>query len=640
VVVLLGVAAFPSTALAHSSVESTSPEAGSVVTKSPRQVSITFDQGVTVPNGGVRVLNERAERIGTEKPRTNASPNQINTISVAVPILADGAYVVSWRAVSEDGHPIRGAFTFRVGAAGDQTAVAKLARDLLTNGKTDTALSAGSALVRTLSFGCLLILLGGAAYVLGFRWHLSPNHHRLRSLLLGATAVAGVSGLAAVAFFGPYVAGEGFDALSDGTLLDDTLSSSVGRALLFRTVALVALGLLVMRNLSVYRAGQPFSMSSNGLPGGPKVSVKPEVRAKVIDRSGKARIESGEIATTGLARKQTSLDALALVGLSLAVLWLSTLTGHGSTGRWRALGAFATVTHVGASATWIGLLVIVLVVCSQKPRNGNAPPTVTTTISIVERFSTIAFWSVIVLVVSGLANGFRQIGQLRGITTTNYGRLLLFKVAFVSVLLVLGGLSRRSLAQRRQALAQRALDTVDSGPHVRVDPGLDQDENSQADEPSPSIAESQQRVPAALVALRRRMVVESLLAICVLSITSLLVNAPPSIEVLGKPVSVTMKGTTFLLDTTVSPAQSGRNRIHFYALTPEGQTQAVENMTITAAMPTSDIAPIEVRVVRAGPNHFQALGADLPVKGAWRFTINVQLDTFTAETVATTINIR
>ena len=260
---------------------------------------------------------------------------------------------------------------------------------------------------------------------------------------------------------------------------------------------------------------------------------------------------------------------------------------------------------------------IVLVVSSSRPRNGQAQPTVATTIALIERFSIVAFWSVVVLVISGLANGLRQIGQLRGLTTTNYGRLLLVKVGFVGVLLVLGGLSRRSLAQRRQALAQRPANPANA-----------------------DNAANQQRVPAALLTIRRRMVVESLLAVGVLSITSLLVNTPPSIEVLGKPISVTMKGTSFLLDTTVSPAQSGRNRIHFYALTPEGQTQSVENMTVSASMPTSDIAPIDLRVVRAGPNHFQALGADLPVKGAWRFTINVQLDTFTAETVATTITIR
>jgi copper transport protein len=608
--VLVGNTAWATMASAHASVSSTSPEAGSTLPQSPTAVSITFDQGVTVPSGAVRILNQNAERIGVQKPRIGSKTGDPNTVSVAVPKLSEGAYVVSWRAVSEDGHPIRGAFTFRVGSSGDQAAVAKLARELLTNGNTDPAVSFTMAIARVLSFASMMLLLGGVAYVLLFRTPSLGDNRKVAKILTGAAIVAGLSGLWSVVFFGPFVAGESFGGLQDGTLLDDTISSSIGRSMLLRTVALVVLGFVTLRSLS--------SPARTALTPQGKLGV-------------------------------TSVDSAALLGLSIIVLGLSTTIGHGATGRWRVVGAVATGLHIAAASTWIGLLVLVLAATSHADishadthtggtsgpsfntpppaiSSANAGPTTQTVVSSIERFSTVAFWSVVALVFSGTLNGLRQIGSTQGITATTYGRLLLIKIAMVVAVLVLGGLSRRSLGQRRAAIAERA--------------------NSASPEPtvqsngSPSTALAGSRLPPALVAIRKRMAIESILAIAVVVVTALLVNSPPPVEVLGKPVTVTMRGTTFLLDTTVAPAQAGTNRLHFYALTPEGQTQIVAAMTVTAALPASDIAPIDLKVVRAGPNHFQALKADLPVKGAWRFTVDVQLDTFTAESVAATVTVR
>ncbi len=593
-------------ASAHASVSSTSPEAGSTLAASPTEVTITFDQGISVPTGGVRILNEQAQRIGVQKPRVGSKADRANTVSVAVPTLRGGAYVVSWRAVSGDGHPIRGAFTFRVGASGDQIAVAKLARELLTNGSTDPTLSLTMAMARVLSFASMLLLLGGVAYVLLIRPVAPGNDARVVNILTLATVIAGFSGLVSVVTFGPFVAGESFTGVSDGTLLDDTISSSIGRSMLLRTVALVALGFLTVRTVS--------ALTSKGTD--PNVNCAPDANQRA-----------------------------ALVGLSAAVLVLSTFIGHGTTGRWRVLGATATGFHIAAASTWIGLLVLVLAATSGADRakasqatkvNRTVTQVAQTTQNVlrsVERFSTVAFWSVAVLVLSGMLNGLRQIGSVRGLTTTNYGRLLLIKLGVVLLLIGLGWQSRRSLSQRRAAVEQRMATSTPHDPETPPDPLHQLD-------PSTQEPRSSKRLPPALVAIRRRMLVESLLATVVITVTALLVNSPPSIEVLGKPVSVTMHGTTFLLDTTVSPAQSGTNRLHFYALTPEGQTQTVEAMTVTASMPSSDIAPIDLNVVRAGSNHFQALQADLPVKGPWRFTVEVQLDTFTAESVAATIAIR
>ncbi len=503
--VLFGATMWPTVANAHASVSSTSPEAGSTVARSPKEVTITFDQGISVPTGGVRILNEQAERIGAQKPRFGSKVRQANTVSVAIPPLRSGAYVVSWRAVSEDGHPIRGAFTFRVGSSGNQAVIAKLARELLTNGKADPALSLTMAIARALNFASLLLLLGGVSYVLFLRTHAPGNDLRVSKLLNIAATVAGFSGLVAVVTFGPYAAGEGFGGLSDGNLLGDTISSSVGRSMILRSVAMVTLGFLLLRILSTLVSDRTASW-------GDGTSVEPSNPGKLANRKGKAS-----------AKICSATDRAALVGLSGVILGLSTFIGHGATGRWRLLGAIETGLHIGAASSWIGVLVLVLAATSgarttahasnqgpqrtgsrhtKKPKpNQPLEPTTEEVLCLIERFSTLAFWSVAVLVISGILNGVRQTGAVTALTSTNYGRLLLTKVGIVLLIVGLGWLSQRSLGQRRAAIAER------SG-HHEAKP-LDHFN------PAPSDPSSTKRLPPALVAIRRRMMAESLSAITI-----------------------------------------------------------------------------------------------------------------------------
>ena len=58
------------------------------------------------------------------------------------------------------------------------------------------------------------------------------------------------------------------------------------------------------------------------------------------------------------------------------------------------------------------------------------------------------------------------------------------------------------------------------------------------------------------------------------------------------------------------------------------------------ALPSAGVEPIALKLLRAGPNHFQALGADLPVADTWRLTVQVQLDEFTEESGAGVVRIR
>jgi copper transport protein len=117
-----------------------------------------------VGRGGVRVFDGKGKRADDGKAATHPNGDH-RSVALALPRLGDGTYVVTWRVVSEDSHPVHGAFTFRIGegGAGPDTA----ARDLAKTSTGSRVVGVLYALVRVVVFASLLVLVGGAAFLVG-----------------------------------------------------------------------------------------------------------------------------------------------------------------------------------------------------------------------------------------------------------------------------------------------------------------------------------------------------------------------------------------------------------------------------------------------------------------------------------------
>ena len=97
-------------AAAHASLVETDPAEGQVLAESPGEARLTFDETVSVAASGVQVFDAQGEAVTSEAATRDA------VLTVDLPdTLAEGTYVVSWRVVSADGHPVAGALTFSVG---------------------------------------------------------------------------------------------------------------------------------------------------------------------------------------------------------------------------------------------------------------------------------------------------------------------------------------------------------------------------------------------------------------------------------------------------------------------------------------------------------------------------------------------
>jgi methionine-rich copper-binding protein CopC len=106
---LLGCSAM---ALAHTHLVKAIPADGSTLTRSPPNFVLTFAEPVKMTALSLRKDTDAAKKIGP-LPTTSAA-----VISIPAPPLTAGKYVLSWRAVGDDGHVMPGKVSFTMGASG------------------------------------------------------------------------------------------------------------------------------------------------------------------------------------------------------------------------------------------------------------------------------------------------------------------------------------------------------------------------------------------------------------------------------------------------------------------------------------------------------------------------------------------
>jgi copper transport protein len=428
---------------------------------------------------------------------------------------------VLYRVVSADGHPIGGGFTFRVGQASEEVDPTLL-DELLAGSSTDRGVGVASSLFRFLAFAGLLVLLGGAAAASTI-WPAGARERRVRRLLAGGLALLGVSTAALIGLQAADVAGLGLTDALRPSIVADELGRRYGLLSVARLLLLVPAGFLL---LALARG----------------------------------------------AWRQAWWRA-AGAALALAIAAVTALNGHAAGGRWQGPALVADVVHLLAAAAWLGGLAVVAFALL---RGGDDAARVG---APVRRFSSVALWSVAVLVVTGAFQSVRQVGGLEGLDTT-YGRLLLGKLVAVGGLVALAALSRQVVRHR--------------------------------------LAEED-----GVVELRRTVGVETGLAVLVVAVTALLVDATPARSQVLEPVSVSRVVDGIVVDVEVVPATTGPNDFHVYAQDPSAGLTGDLDATATLSLPGTEIEGIEVPLVAAGRGHWSAYDLDVPVAGTWVLQLRV-----------------
>ncbi|MFJ3974659.1 copper resistance CopC/CopD family protein [Streptomyces sp. NPDC090021] len=614
-----------SPATAHAALTASDPTDGAVVATAPAQVSLSFSEQVAMGDDSIRVLDPQGRRVDTGELRDMCSGNTVRYGTALHSGLPNGTYTVAWQAVSADSHPISGAFTFSIGAP----SATEVSLPTTRAGGGPVGIAYGIA--RYAAYAGFTVLVGGAAFIL-LCWRRGAAERPLQKLVVRAWVTLTAATLAMLVLRAPYTGSGRFADAFDLDGLRAVLETKTGASLVSRLLLLGAAALFVAVLFGVYAR----RLQDTGTE---------EDTAKDTDDL-----------TFGLA------IGGAVVSCGIAATW--TLSEHASTGIQPGLAMPADILHLLAVATWLGGLSALLVALYKVP--GIERPA-------VRRFSRVAFVSVVVLAVTGVYQAWRQTGSWSALTGTEYGQLLLLKVALVAVLLGVASMSRKWTA--RLAEAPAAVGKHDAKAGVQVTAG---DDVSRETEPAtvpadPERAAQLARQRAALenarekrvrdadpdrAGLRRSVLAEAAVAVVLLVVTTVLTSTEPgrtveqeaargstATAVPDRAVKITLpfdtggpngKGSVRL---ELDPGRVGANTLHLWADSGDGQPFALPEIKVAFILPAKDIGPLPVVPDQASPGHWTASGVQLPLAGEWRIDVTVRTSDIDQTTVQKTVKI-
>ena len=368
----------PSSARAHAVLVDTSPANGAVLERAPERLRVRFDERVGLIPTSVRMYDSEAAQVEVGDPTQAVD----GLVEVTVPeALPDDTYTVAWRVLSEDSHPIRGAFVFSVGEP-VQGGVG-VADRILDADAESAAVDFGLWLARFVGLAAILACVGGAA-VLAFVVPSPDTRTRTVWLALGLSAsVLVIVTFALISLTGVKVAGLGLLDVRDVTTAREVLETDFGKTWVVR--ALLALALAAVAFAASRRPSERWIVPSVLLAS--CIAVTPAL-------SGHARVEGG-------------------------------------------LAIFSDAVHVAAAGVWVGGLAFLSLLLVEA--GGRRWPLAS---QVVPRFSLLALVAVAAVLVSGTVSGILEVGSFGGLVDTTYGRVLLAKVALVVPLLGLGAYNR------------------------------------------------------------------------------------------------------------------------------------------------------------------------------------------------------
>jgi copper transport protein len=291
---LLGPAA---PAQAHAILVSTSPPADAVLATAPAEVVLTFSESVRQIPGKIRVLGPDGTRMDRGEP---------TFVGAVVTIPVDrsgprGTYLVSYRVVSADSHPVSGAYTYSVGEPSTPPVESEASG-------ADPVVSTAVRVGKYLGYAGLVLLIG-AAMVVALLWPKRLPRRapaRLAATGIGLVALATVAGMWLQM---PYTNGGGPFAVSV-----DAFRVVLGSQ--FGVVHLIRLGVLIAAGLLLW--------------------------ALFAGRSGRA-------------------DRVLLVILGAIGLATWPLSGHAAASPVPAVSVLVDTLHLSGMAVWLGGLLMLMV---------------------------------------------------------------------------------------------------------------------------------------------------------------------------------------------------------------------------------------------------------------------------------------
>jgi copper transport protein len=406
----------PAAAWAHAALLQTTPVASRVVNTPPKEVALRYSEAVEPRFAIVSVTDASGSRETAGSP--SRSPADADTLVVPLKRLHEGWYLVYWRVISVDGHPVRGAFTFAVGPNPGP------APQFVIPSISETAATPRLVTARWVAFLSMMAAIG--LFVL--------------RIVVARPMVARVSGT---------------------RLRSVTIAFGVASV-----VALLAIPIYVLLATAEFALRSFWSFGA----------LFPLVRVSAFGRGWLdlelifALFAAAAAVAIWLDRPERGQRSIAAVlalagalGAAAASLLVPGTVGHAGQTSPRGLSLAFDWFHLVGGSVWVGGLIGLVVLAASLP----AARRVAGLVVCVPRFSNVAFVSVLVLIGAGIGSSLQQIPTLASLWQTSYGKALLVKIALLGAALLLASVNLLRNVPRFKAAGRRPELTASAGSLLR-----------------------------------------------------------------------------------------------------------------------------------------------------------------------------
>ncbi len=383
--------AAPAAASAHAYLTKTFPSASAILDSPPPDVALTFDEAVEPRFAIISVTDKDGHQVATAPP--HRSPANPDTLIVPLePHLPEGWYLVYWRAISVDGHPVQGAFTFAVGpnaGPAPQFVIPHIAGSATT---TELVVAKWLVFLTVMaSVGLLAMRLA-----IGRPAVRRVDGARLRAVTVAFAVTSTLALVAVPAYLEEATAIDSLRSFVDvGALVPLWRTTAFGRAYVDLEICLVLF--CVAAWIALW-----------------------------VDRPEREQRSIAEI-----------LAAIGVVGAAAAMLVVPAAAGHAAQTSPRGLAVALDWLHVTSGSLWLGGLAGLLLIWATQP----AGRRVAVLATVVPRFSNVAFCSVAVLLGSGIWAAVLHLPLLSALWTTSYGQVILLKASLLAAAMLLGAVN-------------------------------------------------------------------------------------------------------------------------------------------------------------------------------------------------------
>jgi copper transport protein len=396
--------ALPAAAWAHAALLRTEPVASRTVNAPPAQVRLTYSEPVEPRFAIVSVTDADGRQVTDGSPAR--SPGAPQTLVTPLRRVPEGWYLVFWRVISADGHPVRGAFTFAVGpnpGPPPQFRVPSLSETATTTqllaSRWVVFLSVLTALglfvLRTLIARPVVRAVPGSS-LRAVTWAFWT------ALLVALAATPVYVGLATAQFS----LRSAFDL---GNVIPLARASSFGKDYLDLELVLALFGVAAAAALWLDRPERP--------------------QRSVVEL--------------------LALPAALTVGASALVF--PGLAGHAGQKSPRGLALPLDALHLAAASIWLGGLIGLVVFWLSVGAEGR----VAALALVVPRFSNVAFVSVLTLIGAGIGQSLLELPTFASLWQTSYGQALIVKISLLFAAMLLAAVNLARTKPRLQAAGIR-----------------------------------------------------------------------------------------------------------------------------------------------------------------------------------------